>query len=198
MILSFLLYSLIALTLLSSILVVFSRNPVFSVLALIATSVCVALIWLLLQFEFLAITMIVVYVGAVMVLFLFVVMFLDIDVSKMLFSYKSILPIGLVLPPLFLIVLLTPFFYNIIDELHLKIFEYLLPSDHSNTLELGKELFGNFTYVFILSGLVLLLAIVIAISLTLRRRKSVSYLSPEKQISVSSKNRVSLIKDMSP
>src|SRR6202795_4400296 len=157
--------------------VVTARNPVHGVLFLVVAFFTAAAIWMLLRAEFLAIVLVLVYVGAVMVLFLFVVMMLDINLDKLREGFWSYLPLGAAVGVLMVV--------EMVLVLGGKQFGLLnLPgpatpvAGYSNTKELGRLLYTDYVYPFELAAVVLLVAIVAAIALTLRRRKQTKYQNP--------------------
>lgn len=165
------------------------RNPVHAVLFLVLVFFTSAAIWLLLEAEFLGITLVLVYVGAVMVLFLFVVMMLDINLAKMRAGFTRYLPVGLVVGVVMaaemIVILSSPAFD--LQKPQLK------AADYSNTQELGELLFTDYIYPFEIAGVILLVAIVAAITLTMRKRVHAKRQSPAKQTSADRKDRVRLI-----
>ena len=155
-------------TCLSGLMVISSRNPVHSVLFLILAFFNAAGLFILLNAEFLAMLLVVVYVGAVAVLFLFVVMMLDINFSELREGFQKYRPLGLVVGSI------------LIAELIATFFEYSdmstsLPTQQGvhNTRALGQVIYTEYIYLFQLAGLILLVAMVGAIALTLRRRSGV-------------------------
>ena len=169
------------------------RNPVKAALFLVLAFFSAAGLWLLLAAEFLAIALVLVYVGAVMVLFLFVVMMLDINQARLREGFGEYLPIGglvavlLVLEMVF-VVASGPFGVERLPE------PAALPAGHSNTRELGRLLYTYYVYPFEIAALILLVAIVAAIALTLRRRKDSKYQDPGTQLRVRRAERVRLVK----
>jgi len=163
--------------------VVTRRNPVHAVLYLVLTFVTSAGLWLLLEAEFLAIALVLVYVGAVMVLFLFVVMMLDIDVAVMRAQFVHYLPLGLLIA---VIMLVEIFLVLGVDTFSLEQFPkpQAQPADYSNTSELGMVLYTVHMYPFEIAAVILLVAIVAAIRLTLRRRPDTKYQYPSQQVRV--------------
>ena len=165
------------------------RNPVHAVLFLVLAFFTSAAIWLLLEAEFLGITLVLVYVGAVMVLFLFVVMMLDINLARMRAGFARYLPVGLLVGAAMaaemIVILNTPAFDLPRPELKAP--------DYSNTRELGELLFTEYVYPFEIAGVILLVAIVAAITLTLRQRASARKQRPSKQVSADRKDRVRLV-----
>jgi NADH-quinone oxidoreductase subunit J len=148
--------------------VVVSRNTVYSVLALIFCFVCSSVLWMLLRAEFLALMLIFVYVGAVMTLMLFVVMMLNIDLEKMREKFTHVLPLSIVVLTL-LVAILTLVFHH-----HLPGAQTQLPTQligASNTQSMGTLLFTKYLYPFEIAGMILLVAMVAAISLAFFGRK---------------------------
>ena len=174
---------------LSALAMITVRNPVHAVLFLVLAFFTSAAIWLLLEAEFLGITLVLVYVGAVMVLFLFVVMMLDINLAKMRAGFARYLPVGLVVGAVMaaemIVILNTPAF----DLARPR----LKAADYSNTRELGELLFTEYVYPFEIAGVILLVAIVAAITLTLRKRVRTRSQSPSRQVNVDRKDRVRLV-----
>jgi len=163
--------------------VITRRNPVHAVLYLVLAFVGSAGLWMLLEAEFLAIALVLVYVGAVMVLFLFVVMMLDIDVAAMRAQFIRYLPLGLLIA---VIMLVEIFLVVGPDTFGLEQFTKPVaqPADYSNTAELGMVLYTVYMYPFEIAAVILLVAIVAAIRLTLRRRPDTKYEDPSKQVRV--------------
>jgi NADH-quinone oxidoreductase subunit J len=176
--------------------VVASRNPVHSALFLVLTFFSCAAIWLMLEAEFLAITLVLVYVGAVMVLFLFVVMMLDINVVKMREGFVSYLPVGI----LFAVLMLAIMVYVVgpvgPDVMATAALDNAVKhaADYSNTEALGEILYTDYVLAFEIAAVILLVAIIAAISLTLRRRATTKYQTPSEQIKVKRDDRLKIIK----
>jgi NADH-quinone oxidoreductase subunit J len=172
--------------------VITSRNPVHSALYLVLAFFQSAALWLLLEAEFLAIVLVLVYVGAVMVLFLFVVMMLDINLTRIREGFIRYLPIGILVAALMvaMMVLVVGAPYFGLDRI-----PETTPhaADYSNTRELGEILYTVYVYPFEIAAVILLVAIVAAISLTLRRRPNTKYQNPEQQIAVQRKDRVRMV-----
>ncbi|MFM7482193.1 MAG: NADH-quinone oxidoreductase subunit J [Candidatus Methylopumilus sp.] len=170
--------------------VITSRNPVTAALSLVLAFFNAAGIWLLLQAEFLAIVLVLVYVGAVMVLFLFVVMMLDINLDKLREGFWDYLPmagfIGLLMMVEMVMVFKTkPFNLAPITE---------SISNTSNTEMIGNTLYSNYVLPFELASVVLLIAIVSAIALTLRDRKDSKKTNPADQVAVKRQDRVRIVR----
>jgi len=173
--------------------VISARNPVHSALSLVLTFFATSAIWLLLEAEFLAITLVLVYVGAVMVLFLFVVMMLDINLTRMREGFMKFVPLGI----LFAALLITQMVLVVGPEnFGLENFAAPTPhaADYSNTKELGRVLYTEYVYPFEIASVILLVAIIAAIALTMRRRPATKYQTPGKQTQVLKSDRLRVIK----
>jgi NADH-quinone oxidoreductase subunit J len=169
------------------------RNPVKSALFLVLTFFSASGLWLLLSAEFLAIVLVLVYVGAVMVLFLFVVMMLDIDLASLRAGFGEYLPIGGIVAVLLvlemgLIVSSGRFSPEQMPD------PATVAADYSNTRALGRLIYTVYAYPFELAALILLVSIIAAIALTMRRRKDTKYIDPATQIDVRRQDRVRVIK----
>ena len=186
-------YFFAAVMLLSATMVITVRNPVHAALFLVLAFFASATIWLLMRAEFLAIILILVYVGAVMVVFLFVVMMLDINLAKMREGFAQFLPVGVVVAVLMAVAMGMVLKTVYLDAAHLDVVTEP-PLDYSNTRELGIVLYTDYLYPFEISGAILLVAIIAAISLTLRKVRSLKTQNPDEQVLVKSKDRVRLVK----
>ncbi len=179
----FLFFLLAAITLFGAGMVVTRRNPVHAALYLVLTFVSTAALWLLIEAEFLGIVLVLVYVGAVMVLFLFVVMMLDVDIAAMRAQFIRYLPLGLLIVGLMIFNMLL-----VLGPGNFGLDEFAKPlakaAGYSNTSELGLELYTNYLYQFEIAAVILLVAIVAAIRLTLRRRPDSKSLDPSVQVRV--------------
>ncbi len=176
--------------------VIASRNPVHSALSLVLSFFSCAALWLLLEAEFLGIVLVLVYVGAVMVLFLFVVMMLDINIEEMRKGFVRYLPIGALVALILaaqMIWVVGPIGPDILDD-ELLNQAVRHGADYSNTKELGRVLYTEYVLPFEIASIILLVAIVAAISLTLRRRKNTKYQTPSKQIQVKRDDRLRIVK----
>ena len=169
--------------------VITSRNPVTAALSLVLAFFNAAGIWLLLQAEFLAIALVLVYVGAVMVLFLFVVMMLDINLDKLREGFWDYLPMAGFIGILMMVEMVMVFKTK---QFNLSPLAEALPNS-SNTELIGNTLYSDYVLPFELSSVVLLIAIVSAIALTLRDRKDSKKTNPADQIAVKRKDRVRLV-----
>ena len=179
-----------AITLVSALRVITARNPVHAALFLVLAFFSSAAIWMLLRAEFLAITLVLVYVGAVMVLFLFVVMMLDINIEKVRAGFWANLPLALVVGGFIAVEMIL-----VVSHALRRSSGLVDPGQgHSNTRELGRVLYTDYVYPFELAAVVLLVAIVAAIALTMRsRRKDTKFQDPSQQVRVKRADRVRLI-----
>lgn len=176
-----------AIVLMAAVGVIFSRHPVRAVLLLVLAFFSSAILWLLAGAEFLAVTLVVVYVGAVMVLFLFVVMMLDLDSTVLREGFNRYLPLGILIAGLIVIQII------VVVDLP-SIGGVLSLAEGSNVNTLGRALYTQHVYAFELAGVILFIAIVAAISLTFRgRRAGTKGQHPATQIAVNRKDRVRLI-----
>lgn len=173
--------------------VVVARNPVHSVMFLVLAFFTSAVLWLLLEAEFLAMTLVLVYVGAVAVLFLFVVMMLDIDVSTMRSHFMRYAPLG-VLVAVIAVAEIWSVAWLRGEGLTTLAKPAPAPADYSNTAELGAVLYTEHVYAFELASFVLLLAIIAAIVLTMRRRPGLKFQDFSKQVGVNRDDRVRIVK----
>jgi len=172
--------------------VILSRNPVYSALFLVLAFVTSAVLWMLLEAEFLAVVLVLVYVGAVMVLFLFVIMMLDINVEKMREGLTRYAPVG-VLVALIMAAELATVFWVRNAGLPVLANPPPHPANYSNTKEIGSILYTEYVYAFELASFVLLLAIVAAIVLTMRRRPGLKVQNIAAQVRVRREDRVRLV-----
>ncbi len=180
-----------AVLLLAGLRVITARNPVHAALFLVLAFFTASAIWLLLRAEFLAITLILVYVGAVMVLFLFVVMMLDIDIERLRTGFWKNLPVAVMVGGILvaeMIAVLAGRYFGALDR------STPLPPGYSNTRELGRVLYTQYAYPLEIAAVVLLVAIVAAIALTLRQRKDSRHQDPGEQVRVRREDRIRLVK----
>ena len=182
-------------TVLSAVMVVTSRNPVHSVLFLILAFFNAAALFLLMGAEFIAMMLVVVYVGAVAVLFLFVVMMLDINFTALRQGFQTYLPIGLLIGVvLFVEILISLGAWSIGPEMIAAASAPTpAPADVSNTKAIGKLLYTHYVLLFQISGLILLVAMIGAIVLTLRQRPGVLRQTISEQVSRRPADVVSLV-----
>jgi NADH-quinone oxidoreductase subunit J len=175
----------------AAICVITLRNPVHSALFLVLAFFTAAALWMLLRAEFLAIALVLVYVGAVMVLFLFVVMMLDINLERLREGFWSYLPLGAAVGLVMV--------FEMVLVLGGAFGQQALPGPNdpgpgaSNTKELGRVLYTDYAYPLELAAVLLLVAIVVAIALTLRKRKDTKYQDPARQVAVRRGDRVRLV-----
>jgi NADH-quinone oxidoreductase subunit J len=193
MIVNVLFYVFGAILVLTAIGVITARNPVHAALFLVAAFLNSAVIWLLLEAEFLAVTLIVVYVGAVMVLWLFVVMMMDVDLARLRHGFTRYAPLG-VLIALIVVAQIGTVVYVRQLGLDLSAVPVPKPAGYSNTLELGKLLYTQYLYPFEIAAVILLVAIVAAITLTMRQRPGQKLQDINKQVAVRAKDRVRVVK----
>ncbi|MCK4863994.1 MAG: NADH-quinone oxidoreductase subunit J [Gammaproteobacteria bacterium] len=183
-------YVFAAIMVFSALMVITVKNPVQASLFLVLTFFSCAAIWMLLEAEFLAITLVLVYVGAVMVLFLFVVMMLDINVARMRAAFIQYLPIGVAV-----LFTMMGMMYMVVGGENLGLEPPLRhAADYNNTRELGLVLYTVYVYPFEIAAVILLVAIIAAIALTLRRRPKTKYQNPDLQIAVKRDDRIRMVK----
>ena len=177
--------------------VITARNPVHAALYLVLAFFQAAAVWILLKAEFLAITLVLVYVGAVMVLFLFVVMMLDVNMDGLRKNFWKHFPLAATVGTLIALemaaVLIGGFRPSQEPKAVLAVAGQAV-EQFSNTKELGKVLYSEYLYPLEIAAVILLVAIIAAIALTLRERKDSKYINPADQIRVKRADRVSLVK----
>ncbi len=183
-------YAFAAILVFAALRVITARNPVHAALYLVLSFFSAAAIWLLLRAEFLAITLVLVYVGAVMVLFLFVVMMIDFDLERLRQGFWANLRVaapvgGLIIFEMSAVLIRS---FNVPESAVAP-----LPENYDNTRALGRLIYTEYVYAFEIAALILLLAIVAAIALTLRRRKDSKHQDPGQQVKVRAKDRVQLV-----
>ena len=173
--------------------VVFSRNPVHAVMFLVLTFFQSAMLWLLAEAEFLAIVLVLVYVGAVMVLFLFVVMMLDINVEAIHRGLTRFAPFGIAIALLMAVELIQLIWLRSRIDIGSGAFT-AYPEGYSNTKALGSVLYTEHVYAFEIAAVILLLAIVAAITLTMRKRPGLKVQNISAQVAVQAKDRIRVVK----
>jgi len=183
-------YFFASVTVLAALRVITARNPLHAVLFLVLAFVSSAGIWLLLEAEFLAIALVLVYVGAVMVLFLFVVMMLDINIEQLRKGFWQWLPLGALLAALIGVQMVWVLGA---DEISAGTTAVKHAADYSNTKELGRLIYTDYVYPFEIAAVLLLLAMVAAIALTLRRRRDTKRQDVSKQLKVRKQDRVRIV-----
>jgi NADH-quinone oxidoreductase subunit J len=189
----FIFYAFSIILIIAATMVITVRNPVFAALALVLAFFTSAALWMLLEAEFLALTLVLVYVGAVMVLFLFVVMMLDINLTVLREGFAKYLPFGLVVAIIMLAQLAV-----VVGPEHFGLEQFASPAakaaDYNNTKVLGLVLYTDYMYPFEIAAVILLVAIIAAIALTMRKRLKRQTVSPEQQVQVKRNERVRMVK----
>ena len=189
---TFVFYFLSTILVYASLRVVTLRNPVHAALHLVLAFFSASGVWILLQAEFLAIALVLVYVGAVMVLFLFVVMMLDITLDRLREGFWSYLPLGSIIA--FLMVVEMGL---VLGDSYFRWFEHEVPqaeAGFSNVKAVGRLLFTEYVYPFELASVILLVGIVAAVALTVRGKRGSKSVSPSQQVFVKAKDRVRVLK----
>ncbi|MDO9198509.1 NADH-quinone oxidoreductase subunit J [Rhodoferax sp.] len=176
--------------------VITARNPVHAALFLVLSFFQAAMIWMLLKAEFLSITLVLVYVGAVMVLFLFVVMMLDINVDGVRVGFWKHFPLAAVMGVLIALEMAAVLMggFRVTEEPQVAAALGQPTGETSNSRELGKLLFTEYIYPLEIAAAILLVAMIAAIALTLRQRKDSKYVSPSEQVRVKAKDRMTVLK----
>ncbi|MCB1828714.1 MAG: NADH-quinone oxidoreductase subunit J [Gammaproteobacteria bacterium] len=190
----FVFYVFAAILVFAATMVITRKNPVHSALFLVLAFFTSAAIWLLAEAEFLAIVLVLVYVGAVMVLFLFVVMMLDIDIATMRAGFVKNLPLAILIAVAMVIEI-----FLVIGSGSFGLDQFAaplpLPADYNNTASLGKILYTEYMYPFEVAAVILLVAIIAAIGLTMRKRPETKYQDPSKQVRVKKgEDRITVLK----
>jgi NADH-quinone oxidoreductase subunit J len=176
----------------AGLMVITARNPVHSALFLVLAFFTCSGLWLLLEAEFLAITLVLVYVGAVMVLFLFVVMMLDINLAPLREGFARYLPIGVLIAFVIAVQIAMVVGPDTLGPENVPIPERHA-ADYSNTEALGRVLYTKYVYPFEIAAVILLVAIIAAIALTMRRRQTKAQ-NPSDQVAVRREDRVRIVK----
>ncbi len=177
----------------SALAMILVKNPVHAALLLVLAFFTSAAIWLLIEAEFLAVVLILVYVGAVMVLFLFVVMMLDINVEELRARVTRYALLGGIVTGLVVFELVSVVWSRSLG-IDVTVGATAQPAEYSNTAELGKVLYTEFVYPFELAAVLLLIAIVAAISLTMRKRPNLKQQDISAQVAVRREDRVRIVK----
>lgn len=174
--------------------VITARNPVHAVMFLVFAFFNSAVLWLLMEAEFLAIVLVLVYVGAVMVLFLFVVMMLDIDVAAVRSGFTRYAPLGILIAAIVVVQIGSVVWVKSLGREPTPPAASLAVEGYSNTAALGELLYTQYLYPFELAAVILLVAIVAAIALTMRRRKNMKVQDIGAQVAVRARDRVRIVK----
>ena len=176
--------------------VITARNPVHSALYLVLAFFQAAMIWMLLKAEFLSIVLVLVYVGAVMVLFLFVVMMLDINIEGMRQGFWNHFPLAAIVGVLIALEMAAVLMggFRVTEEPAASAAGQAVVAGSNNTRELGRLLYTEYIYPLEVAAALLLVAMIAAIALTLRRRKDSKYVSASDQVRVKAKDRMTVIK----
>ena len=190
---SILFYAFSAVLLAAALGVIFLRNPIHSVMCLVLAFFQSAMLWLLAEAEFLGIVLVLVYVGAVMVLFLFVIMMLEVNVEAVKQGLTRYAPIAVGIALLMAIELVQLIWFKS-SEAGVTGGFAALPEGYDNTKALGAVLYTEHVYAFEIAAVILLLAIVAAITLTMRKRPGLKVQNISKQVAVRAKDRVRLVK----
>ena len=189
----FLFYVFAAILIFSAVMVISRRNPVHSAMFLVLAFFNSAGLWMLAEAEFLAIVLILVYVGAVMVLFLFVIMMLDVDMAALRAGFIDNLPVGILVA-----LLMFGEMVAVLGPSHFGLDKYAAPApaaaDYNNTEQLGMALFSENLYALEIAAVILLVAIIAAIGLTLRKRPATKHQNISRQVQVKAKDRLKIIK----
>ena len=188
---AFVFYAFAAILVFAALRVVTTRNPVHAALWLVLSFFSAAGVWLLLQAEFLAIALVLVYVGAVMVLFLFVVMMLDVNFDKLRERFKSYIPVAATVGILILVEMTLVLLGGYLGDRGGPPPE---PGPgYSNTKTLGLQIYTDYAYPFEIAAMILLVAIIAAIALTHRRRRATKYQNPAAQVRVRRSDRLRIL-----
>jgi NADH-quinone oxidoreductase subunit J len=186
----FIFYLFSSVTLLSAVAVVTVRNPIYSALFLILAFFSSAATWVLLEAEFLGVVLVLVYVGAVMVLFLFVIMMLDIQIDTLKEGFIRYLPVGLLVA----IAVAAEMILVVKSDVFKVDIPAPAPLNVNNTEALGEVLYTEYVYPFEIAAVILVVAIIAAIVLTLRRRKGVKKQDQSKQVRTRREDRIRMVK----
>jgi NADH-quinone oxidoreductase subunit J len=185
---TFVFYAFSAILVFAALRVVTTRNPVHAALWLVLCFFTAAAVWMLLRAEFLAIALVLVYVGAVMVLFLFVVMMLDVNFDSLRTNFRSYVPVGATVGVLVLLEMTL-----VIVGARVGGAASAPPIPGSNTSALGRLIYVDYVYPFEIAAIVLLVAIIAAIALTHRTRANTKHQEPGEQVKVRAQDRVRLV-----
>jgi NADH-quinone oxidoreductase subunit J len=182
-------YAFSTVTVLSGVCVISVKNPVYASLFLVLCFFSTAMIWMLLKAEFLAIVLVLVYVGAVMVLFLFVVMMLDVNFAKLREGFGRYLPVGIIIGG----VMVAEMAAVLINNYKVGLEQVAVGIDGNNTKSLGQVLYTDYIFHVQVAAVILLVAMIAAIALTLRQRKDVRYNDPSAAVRVKAAERIKIV-----
>jgi len=186
----FIFYLFSTIMVLSALRMITVRNPVHAALHLVLVFFTTAMLWVSLEAEFLGIVLVLVYVGAVMVLFIFVIMMLDINLVKLREGFIRFMPAAVLVASVMLAELIV-----VVGASVFKVGQPpAAPANYDNTRALGEVLYTEYVYPFEIASLILLVAIIAAITLTLRRRPDTHHQNPSEQIKVKASDRVRVVK----
>jgi len=185
-------YAFAAILVVAALGVITSRNPVYAALFLVLAFFQSAVLWLLIEAEFLAIALVLVYVGAVMVLFLFVVMMLNINLEELRSGFTRYLPLGIGVALVVVLEIAHVIWFR--SDGQAFVMPEPKPADYSNTKELGAILYTEHVYAFEIAAMLLLLAIVAAITLTMRKREGLKVQDVPAQVAVRAEDRLRIVK----
>lgn len=186
----FIFYLFSAVTLFSAVAVVTVRNPIYSALFLILAFFSSAATWVLLEAEFLGVVLVLVYVGAVMVLFLFVIMMLDIQIDTLKEGFIRYLPVGVLVA----VAVAVEMILVVKSDVFKVDIPAPIPLNVDNTKALGEVLYTEYVFPFEVAAVILVVAIIAAIVLTMRRRKGVKKQDPSKQVRTKREDRIRMVK----
>jgi len=181
-------YVLAAILVLAAVRVITAKNPVHAALALVLSFFSAAMLWILIKAEFLGVSLVLIYVGAVMVLFLFVVMMLDINFEALRKGFWRSAPVALVVAAIMLAEMAL-----VITSRHANI-QTLPEPAVASTKALGALIYTQYFLPFQLAAVLLLVGMIAAIALTLRKRKNTKYQNPGEQVAVEAADRLSIVK----
>jgi NADH-quinone oxidoreductase subunit J len=189
---TFIFYAFAAILVFAGLRVITTRNPVHAALWLVLSFFSAAGVWLLLQAEFLAIALVLVYVGAVMVLFLFVVMMLDVNFDKLRERFKSYIPVAATVGILVLVEMTLVLVGGYLGG-ERTVAPPASAAGYSNTKTLGLQIYTDYAYPFEIAAMILLVAIIAAIALTHRRRRETKHQNPAEQVRVRRDDRLRIL-----
>ena len=189
---TFIFYAFAAILVFAGLRVITTRNPVHAALWLVLSFFSAAGVWLLLQAEFLAIALVLVYVGAVMVLFLFVVMMLDVNFDKLRERFKSYIPVAATVGILVLVEMTLVLVGGYLGG-ERTVAPPASAAGYSNTKALGLQIYTDYAYPFEIAAMILLVAIIAAIALTHRRRRETRHQNPAEQVRVRRDDRLRIL-----